>query len=110
MPEERRVVLDLGDGVQMVVLAEPTGPQLVADDEVVAKLESVTGPIERVGKSVLQAAKNAMPTKASVELGFSLAIEQGHLVALFGKGRGEATIKVTLEWSADAGGTGTGAT
>jgi hypothetical protein len=41
--------------------------------------------------------------KAAVELGFGLAVglavEQGQLVTLFAKAKGDATIKVTLEWS-----------
>jgi hypothetical protein len=99
---ERKVVLDLGDGVTMVVLAEQVGPEFVADTKLVATLEGLTEPIERIGRSVLEAAKRAAPTKASVELGFGLAIEQGQLVALFGKGKAEATIKVTLEWAGGA--------
>jgi hypothetical protein len=102
MAETQLITADLGDGVRMVVVAETKGPVLVADDKLVTKLDGVTSAIERVGKNVLDAAKKAMPSKASVELGFSLAIEQGQLVALFGKGRGEASIKVTLEWAATA--------
>jgi hypothetical protein len=103
MAEEQRVTLDLGDGVKMVVVAEQTGPVLVGEGQtIVARLSAVTEPIERLGREVLDAAKRAQPSKASVELGFSVAIEQGQLVALFGKGRGEASIKVALEWEAGA--------
>jgi hypothetical protein len=98
MAEVRSVSIDLGDDVTMVVLAEEPGPELVSAEDVVAKLGSVTGAIEKVGRQALDAAKRAAPTKATVELGFALAIEEGHLVALFGKGKGEATITVTLEW------------
>jgi hypothetical protein len=108
MAGERAVTLALDDNTQLVVIAEQIGPALVADDEVVAKLGKVTGSIERVSREVLDAVKRAAPTTATVELGFSLAIEAGQLVALFGKGKGEASITVTLEWSkaaeASAGG------
>jgi hypothetical protein len=107
MPEERRVTIDLGDDVTMVVVAEEPGPELVSAEDVIAKLGAVTGAIEKVGHGALEAAKRAAPTKATVELGFSLALEEGHLVALFGKGKGEASITVTLEWDRTAGG-GTG--
>jgi hypothetical protein len=104
MPEQT-VRVDLGDGVTMAVVAEAVGPQLVADDDkIVATLEKVSGSVERVGRSVLDAAKKASPSKATVELSFGLAIEQGQLVALFGKGKAEATITVQLEWTGAGGG------
>ncbi len=93
------LTLDLGDGMKIAVAAEESGPQLVANENIAAALEAVTGPIEKVSREVLDAVKKAMPTKATVELGFGLAIEQGQLLALFGKGKGEASIKVVLEWS-----------
>lgn len=97
---ERMVTVDLGaDGV-LVVMAEQVGPQAVSDTNIVAKLEGLTGPISRVAREVLDAAKSAKPTKASVELGFGVTVEGGQLVALFGKAKGEATVKVTLEWAA----------
>jgi len=101
---EQTIRVDLGDGVTMAVVAETVGPQLVADDDkIVATLEKVSGSIERLGKAVLDAAKQASPSKASVELSFGLAIEQGQLIALFGKGKAEATITVQLEWSPKGG-------
>ncbi|MGH3864934.1 MAG: CU044_2847 family protein [Pseudonocardiaceae bacterium] len=99
MAGERSVSLVLEDGTSMVVVAEQIGPSLVADDVIVAKLSSVTSSVERVSRDILDAVKRAAPTKATVELGFGVAIEAGQLVALFGRGKGEATIKVTLEWS-----------
>jgi hypothetical protein len=101
---ERTVTVDLGDDLKMLVVAEQKGPELVSDETVVSRLSAVTESIERVGRETLEAAKRAKPSKATIELGFSLAIEQGQLLALFGKGRGEATINLTLEWSAAAGG------
>jgi hypothetical protein len=97
--DERIITVDLDDGLKVAVAAEALGPQLVADDKVVARLSAVTASIERVSREALDAVKRARPTKGQVELGFSLAIEQGQLIALIGKGKGEATIKVTLEWS-----------
>lgn len=102
MSDERRVTIDLDDDLKLVVIAEEAGPELVSADDVLATLGSVTGSIERVGREVLEAVKRVAPTRATVELGFGLAIEQGTLVALFGKGKGEASITVTLEWSANA--------
>jgi hypothetical protein len=96
---ERTVTLDLGEGMKMVVVAEQKGPVLVGEDDIEAKLSAVTGPVERVGTELLEAVKRTLPESATVEIGFGLAIEQGQLVALFGKGKAEASINVTLEWS-----------
>jgi hypothetical protein len=96
---ERTIALDLEDGLTMAVVAEQAGPQLVADKDIIAKLSNVTRSIEVVGRETLEAVKRAAPEKATVELGFGLALEQGQLVALLGKGKAEATIKVTLDWS-----------
>ncbi len=103
MPE-RLVTLDLGDDMTVVAVAQEKGPQLVGEDEELeAKLASVTGPVERVGREMLEAVKRVTPSSATVEVGFGLAIEQGQLVALFGKGKAEATITVTLNWTKEDG-------
>lgn len=100
--DERLVTVDLGDDLKVVVVAQQVGPEFVADNKLMSTLEGLTGPIERVCTALLKAVKSAEPTKAAVELGFDLAIEQGQLIALFGKGKAEASIKVTLEWAAGA--------
>ncbi len=96
---ERTLAIDLGDDLVLGVVAEHAGPQLVAEKDLTAKLSSVTRSIEVVSREAMEAVKKATPDKATVEVGFGLAIEQGQLVALLGKGRAEATITVTLEWS-----------
>lgn len=93
------VSLDLGDGDRLVIVAEQVGPELVADKDIVARLSAVTGSIDKVSRAVLDALRKIEPTKVTVELAFSLAIEAGQVVALFGKGKGEASIKATLEWA-----------
>jgi len=95
---DQLIPIDLGDDLKIVVSAEPVGQVLVAESDVIGRLEGVTGSIERVSRAMLEAAKAAAPTKATVELGFTLALEQGQLVALFGKAKGEASVTVTLEW------------
>jgi Trypsin-co-occurring domain 1 len=100
---ERLVGMDLGEGVHLVVAAEQKGPQLVSEKDIVARLAGVTKPIERVSQDLLDTVKRVRPRKATVELSFGIAIEQGQLVALLGKGKGEASITVTFEWSEQAG-------
>jgi hypothetical protein len=102
MAGERTLTAELEGGGTLVIVAEQVGQTLVADAGVIAKLSTITSAIERVCHDTLDAVRRAGPSKATVELGFGLAVEAGQVVALFGRGKGEATIKVTLEWSRDA--------
>ena len=90
--------VDLGDDTTVVVSVVPVGPVPVSSGQVFDRLEGVQRSIERVSRQMLEAAKAASPAKATVELGFTLALQEGQLVALFGKAKGEATVVVTLEW------------
>lgn len=101
MPGERAMKVKLDNGGTMVVIAEPVGETLVSAKDIVAKLGTITSSIEQVSHDVLDAVRRAGPSKATVELGFGLAVESGQVVALLGKGRGEASIRVILEWSRD---------
>jgi hypothetical protein len=96
---ERPVTVKLDDGEKLIVVAEQIGPALVGDKDIEAKLSSVVSTIERVSGQVLESIKRVAPSKAVIELGFGLAVQQGELITLFGKARGDATIKVTIEWS-----------
>jgi hypothetical protein len=89
----------MADGVTIAVAVEQRGPQLVADSDITARLSSVTDSIEVVAKAALEAVKKALPDQATVELSFGLAIEEGKLLALIGKGKAEAAITATLTWS-----------
>jgi hypothetical protein len=102
MAGENTVLVKLDDGETMVIVAKPVGGMPVGAKEIVANLSTIAASIERVSAAMLGAVKKAGPNKATVELGFALAIESSHVVALFGKGRGEASISVILEWSRDA--------
>ena len=104
MAGTQELTVDLGDDGMLVVLAEGQEAELIADARLAAKLTDLTRPIEHVGRELLDAVKRVAPSKATVEIGFGLAVEQGQLVALLGKGRGEATIKVVLEWSGSSAG------
>jgi hypothetical protein len=100
---ESVISVELADGVRLAIRAEQVGPVLASKEDIVARFDTVTRSIEMVGRDVLDAVKRVSPEKATVELGFGLAVEAGQLIALFGKGKGEATIKVTLEWSRSSG-------
>jgi hypothetical protein len=99
--DEVVLTAELDDGTKIAIAAEPVGSFEVGVLDVKGKLEEVTSAIQKVGGEVLAAVRKAEPSKATVELGFGLAIESGHVIALLGKGRGETSIKVILEWSRD---------
>lgn len=95
---DQLVPVQLDDDLRIVVSAQPVGQVLVAETDIVGRLDRVAASVERVSREMLEAAKRAAPTRATVELGFTLALEQGQLVALLGKAKGEASLTVTLEW------------
>ena len=100
MLDTELVDLDLGDGVIVKVQATKlSGSELVGDEgKLVNRLQAITGPLGSVSSSVLEAVRRAAPTKAVIELEVGIAVESGKLFAVFGKGSGEAGLKVTLEW------------
>jgi hypothetical protein len=98
MATTRTLTVDLGQDDVIAVVAEQIGGELVADEDVIARLSAVAGSIEKVSSAVLDAVRRAAPHRAEVELTFGLAIEAGQLVALLGKAKGEASIRVLLGW------------
>lgn len=99
---QRIIPVDLGDEGKMFVIAEQVGDVLVAGTDVVAHLPVIMSTVKRVSTETLAAVVEADPDKATVELGFGLAIETGQVFAVLGKAHGDAAIKVILEWSRDA--------
>lgn len=102
------------DGRQVLDVKLPSGAV------VGVQLSGVTGdPMTSVGlldnldvrdalKSVAEIASlvrsqldSAMPTKASVEFGLGFGIRAGKLASMLVDGKGEASLKVILEWEAD---------
>ena len=100
---EQIVPVDLNEGLRIAVVAQQQGPQLVARGDITARLSSVTQSMETVAREALEAVKKVAPQKATVDISFGLAIEQGTLVALLGQGKAEAAISVSLEWSRSDG-------
>jgi hypothetical protein len=109
MLDDYVVMTKLEGGVTLAIAAEPIGDQPVAVRDVVTDLGAIASSIERVSRDIverlshemLETARKAGPSKVTVELGFGLAVETGHVVAVLGKGRGEASLRVILEWSRD---------
>jgi hypothetical protein len=96
---EQLVKVKLEDGTIFVAEATSLGGSLIGERDIVTNLGSVTRSIEKVSREVFDSLKRIAPTKATVELSFSLALQEGNLVALLGKGKAEGTITATLEWT-----------
>jgi hypothetical protein len=100
MPEDY-VTIDLGEAGQIKMVAEDLGGGgLVADKgNIVEPVAKLVGPIESLSKAVMDALKKAEPTSFVVELDFSVGVEAGGLITIFGKASGTAAIKATLTWA-----------
>jgi hypothetical protein len=58
----------------------------------------VSKAIQSIAHEVADVLSTVSPRKASVEFGLEVALESGKLTALWVKGSGTATLKITLEW------------
>jgi hypothetical protein len=53
-----------------------------------------------IASLVIEKLEAAKPTKATVQLGLAFSVEAGKLTALWIGGQGNASLNVTMEWSA----------
>src|SRR4051812_29326136 len=88
----------LGDGLDILVeVRSETGGEVdVADDPF--SFDRVSQAIKAIAERVTAAIDVSRPTKASVEFGLDVGMESGGLTALLVRGKGNATLKITLEW------------
>jgi len=97
--ESQPVKVALPNGATIYVAATMLGgEQDVAFERL--SFQAVSEAIEGISSSIVQALKKVKPSKASVELGLEIAVDEGALTALLVKAGGKANLKVTLEWGA----------
>jgi hypothetical protein len=91
--------LPSGTPVRVEVIGSESGDGMTSvglrDLDLSKALDTVT----EIGSVVVDKLKAAKPTKATVELKLGFAVEAGKLTALWVGGKGEASLKVTMEWS-----------
>jgi Trypsin-co-occurring domain 1 len=103
--EARFVTARLGGVPVRVELAEPEPVDREDSDALRSvglrelDLDDALNAVGHIGTAVVGKLKAAMPTRATVELRLGFAVEAGKLTALWVRGRGEASMTVTLEWS-----------
>ncbi|MEV5984778.1 CU044_2847 family protein [Streptomyces sp. NPDC052051] len=71
-------------------------------DAALAKMDQLQDLIRGVGGSVLDAARAAKPSEASITFGVELAAKEGLAVAVLARGEAKASLQVTLTWQFDA--------
>ena len=72
------------------------GEEYISDE--IPSFKSVTDAIEGISQEIIGALAKVKPSRASAEFGLEVALESGKLTALWVKGSGTASLKVTLEW------------
>ncbi|MGK7888767.1 MAG: CU044_2847 family protein [Leptolyngbyaceae cyanobacterium] len=93
-----KVMVDLGDGVQVQVEVAATGRQKVAAGAPPLDVEPALKGITKVAEMVAGSIQKVKPTKATVKYGLELGVEQGGLMASIVRGTGKASFEITLEW------------
>jgi hypothetical protein len=74
------------------------------------QFDRLTDSIESIATRVTDALRNVKPQKATVEFGIDVGVETGGLTGLLARGKGNASLTITIEWEAAgvAGGAGDG--
>ncbi|GAA2946812.1 CU044_2847 family protein [Streptomyces argenteolus] len=87
-------------------LREPEGGLTYTDigyedltDRIQARVESLTGVVTGVARSLAEPLRAVRPDEVSVEFGIELTAKAGKVVGLLADGEAKGAIKVTLTWS-----------
>ncbi|MGW4231965.1 CU044_2847 family protein [Streptomyces sp. NPDC004980] len=87
-------------------LGEPAGGPTYTDigyedltDRIQARVESLTGVVTSVARSLAEPLRAVRPDEVSVEFGIELTAKAGKVVGLLADGEAKGAIKVTLTWS-----------
>ncbi len=77
------------------------------EEEVASRLfdfDSMIHAVEQIGRKLSSIVNVEGPNKTTVEFSLRATMKAGQLVAALVDGEGEATFRITLEWSADTHG------
>ncbi|WP_078877221.1 CU044_2847 family protein [Streptomyces sp. 150FB] len=106
----RTVRIELPDGTPVwarisgaAELERPSGELSYADtgfaEQVRARVESLSGVVTGVARSLAEPLRAVRPDEVSVEFGIELTAKAGKVVGLLAEGEAKAAIKVTLTWN-----------
>src|SRR5438270_6089571 len=99
--ETKNVPVTLENGTSILIEARIKAKEIdVASSNLLeARFDELLAPIEGVATTLKAVVGRAKPQKATVEMGFDVAVEAGRLTALIAKGEAKANFKLTLEWT-----------
>jgi hypothetical protein len=91
------VPVSLPSGIKILVQM----PKVRGEEDISAvdlAFESAARAIEGIATTLANTLERVNPHRASVEFELDFSVESGQLTALFVKGSGSGSLKVTLEW------------
>jgi hypothetical protein len=93
--------LPSGVAVKVEAAADESGDGLTSVGLKDYDLSKALDSVGEIGALVVDKLKAARPSRTTVEFKLGFAVEAGKLTALWVGGKGEASLTVTMEWSAD---------
>ncbi|MEK6257599.1 MAG: CU044_2847 family protein [Planctomycetota bacterium] len=97
MSQQQVIPVRLDDGRVILASVEMLG----GEENVAASTLSFDGAvsaIEGIAKQLSRVFDSVKPQKATVEFGVSLSVESGKLTALLVGAKGDASLKIALQW------------
>lgn len=91
----RNIPVKVGDDLTVMVEARDLGGE---QDVSTLSFEGVTDTIEAVTQALATSINKVKPDKATLEIGFDIAVESGKLTTLIVDGSSKANLKLTLQW------------
>ena len=91
----RNIPVKVGDDLTVMVEARDLGGE---QDVATLSFEGVTDTIEAVTQALATSINKVKPDKATLEIGFDIAVESGKLTTLIVDGSSKANLKLTLQW------------
>lgn len=91
----RNIPVKVGEDLTVMVEARDLGGE---QDVSTLSFEGVTDTIEAVTQALATSINKVRPDKATLEIGFDIAVESGKLTTLIVDGSSKANLKLTLQW------------
>lgn len=91
----RNIPVKVGDNLTVMVEARDLGGE---QDVSTLSFQGVTDTIEAVTQALATSINKVKPDKATLEIGFDIAVESGKLTTLIVDGSSKANLKLTLQW------------
>ena len=91
------IPIQLDNGVDVLIETTMLGGEEEVDFDFLP-FNQVTRAVEAIADSMAQTIEKVKPSKASIELGLEIGLQEGKLVTLIVQNSAKANFKITLEW------------